>query len=143
MLNRDPNRGSWASSNTGFEGKWKEATQGSRMGTPNVDAEAELSLQRGPPKNSHAQASLPRLPYNAQFQQSRIQLQLQPLPQSQKGRSVLRKQRPSTVYVKVMPKSDEKYDHDCISPMQDGGGSGKGKGVLRGEKGAKLMKRRL
>jgi hypothetical protein len=44
----------------------------------------------------------------------------------------------------VIPNSDEEYDDDW--PVQSGGGfmslSGKGKGVLRGEKRTKSMRRR-
>ena len=84
----------WDPRVTGFEGKWKEATQsreGSRAGTPNVDAEAGPSVPRGPPKNlhpqtqaqAHVQAPLPRHAYNAQFQQSQMHPQPQPQSQSQ------------------------------------------------------------
>ena len=152
--------------NTGFEGKWKEATQsreGSRAGTPNVDAEAGPSVQRGLPKNPHPQAQaqqvpLPRHTYNAQFQQS--QMQPQPQPQSQQPRSIPQERRHSSSRtseygsdvevddVMVIPNSEEEYDDDWISPIQGGGGGGfmalggKGKGVLRGEKRSKSMRRR-
>ena len=148
---------------TGFEGKWKEATQsreGSRAGTPNVDAEAGPSVPRGLPKNPHpqtqVQAPLPRHEYNAQFQQSQVQPQPQQPQQSQQPRSIPQEQRHSASRtsgygsdvddVMVIPNSDEEYDDDWISPLQGGGGfmslGGKGKGVLRGEKRTKSMRRR-
>ena len=145
--------------NTGFEGKWKEVTQsreGSRAGTPNADAEAGPSVQRGLPKNphpqaqaqAHVQAPLPRHAYNAQLQQS----QMQPQPQPQHPRPIPKEQRHSTSDVDdvmVIPNSDE-YDDDwnLNSQKQGGGGSGfmalggKGKGAFRGEKGTKSMRRR-
>ena len=151
------------SSDTGFEGKWREVTQsreGSRAGTPNVnvDAEAGPSVQRGPPKNPHpqgqaqVQAPLPKHGYNAQFQQS----QMQPQSQSQQPRTIPQEHRHSRTSgygsdvddVMVIPNSDEEYDNDWISPMQGGGGSGfmglggKGKGAFRGEKGTRSMRRR-
>ena len=143
---------------TGFEGKWKEATnsrEGSRAGTPNVDAEAGPSAQRGLPKNlqTQVQAPFPRQAYNAQFQQSQMQQQPQPQSQSQQPRSIPQERRHSTSGyssdvddVMVIPNSDEEYDDDWISPAQGGGGfmslGGKGKGVLRGEKRSKSMRRR-
>jgi hypothetical protein len=151
--------------NTGFEGKWKEAThsrEGSRAGTPNVDAEAGPSVPRGLPKNSHpqtqVQAPLPRHAYNGQFQQSQVQSQpqQQSQSQSQQPRSIPQEQRYSVSRtsgygsdvddVMVIPNSDEEYDDDWTSPFQGGGGfmslGGKGKGVLRGEKRTKSMRRR-
>ena len=136
------------SSNTGFEGKWKEATQsreGSRAGTPNADADAGPSVQRGLPKNPHPQTQgqavqtpLPRHGYNAQ---------------QQPPRSIPQEQRHSTSGygsdvddVMVIPNSDGEYDDDWIPPIQGGGGfmslGGKGKGVFRGEKRSKSMRRR-
>ena len=116
------------SGDTGFEGKWTEATQfreGPRVGTPNVNAEAGPSVQRGPPKKSHPQAQahvqapLPRLAY-AQFQRSQMQ------PQPQPTRLILEKQQHSTSrtteygsdadYVMVLP--------NWISQKQSRGGSG-------------------
>jgi hypothetical protein len=164
----------WDPRVTGFEGKWKEVTQsreGSRAGTPNVDAEAGPSVQRGPPKNpphqqtqaqAHVQAPLPRHGYNAHFQQSQMQPQPQPQSQSQlqQPRAIPQEQHHSASRtsgygsdvddVMVIPNSDEEYEDDWISPMQGGGGSGfmalggKGKGAFRGEKGtkSKSMRRR-
>ena len=148
------------SGNTGFEGKWKEATQsreGSRAGTPNADAEAGPSVQRGLPKNPHPQAQaqvqapLPRHAYNAQLQQS--QMQPQPQPQPQHPRPIPKEQRHSTSDVDdvmVIPSSDVEYDEDWKLNSQKQGGSGsgfmalggKGKGAFRGEKGTKSMRRR-
>ena len=156
---------------TGFEGKWKEATQsreGSRAGTPNADAEAGPSVPRGLPKNPHpqtqVQSTLPRQEYHAQFQQSQVQPQPQPQPQpqqsqSQQPRSIPQERRHSASRtsgygsdvddVMVIPNSDEEYDDDWISPFQGGGGfmalgkgKGKGKGVLRGDKRIKSLRRR-
>ena len=145
--------------NTGFEGKWKEAThsrEGSRAGTPNVDAEAGPSVQRGVPKNTHpqTQAHVQAHPYNPQFQQSQTQPQQQ--SQSQQPRPIPRERSHSASRtsgygsdvddVMVIPNSEEEYDDDWISPVQGSGGfmslGGKGKGVLRGEKRTKSMRRR-
>ena len=141
------------SGNSGFEGKWKEGTQsreGSRVGTPNVNAEAGPSVQRGQvgsSKNphpqsqpqSHVQAPLPRDAYNMQSQPS----QMQPLPQSQLQQPIPQKLQRSTSFrsysdvddVMVIPNSDGEYDDDwkLISPIQ--GGSGSGIMALGGGKG--------
>jgi hypothetical protein len=162
------------SGNTEFEGKWKEVTQsreGSRAGTPNADAEAGPSVQRGLPKNphpqaqaqaqAHVQAPLPRHAYNAQLQQSQMQPQpqpqqsqpqVQPQPQSQHPRPIPKEQRHSTSDVDdvmVIPNSDGEYDDDWkLMSQKQGGGSGfmglggKGKVAFRGEKGTKSMRRR-
>jgi len=90
-----------------FEGKWKEGTvgghsrEGSRVGTPNANAEAGPSsmqkVQLGQSKHphlhpqaqaqAHVQAPSPRQAYNAQLQQSQMpsipQSQSPPLPQPQ------------------------------------------------------------
>ena len=163
----------WDPRVTGFEGKWKEVTQsreGSRAGTPNIDAEAGPSVPRGQPKNPHPQTQAQAyvqapLPRHAQFQQSQMQSQSQPQPQSQpqsqQPRPIPQEQRHSASRtsgygsdvddVMVIPNSDGEYDDDWISPMQGGGGGGggfmalgggKGKGAFRGEKGTKSMRRR-
>ena len=117
------------------------------LDTPNADAEAGPSVERGPPKNphpqaqaqAHVQAPLPRLAYNAQFQQS----QMQPQPQQQQQpRSIPQERRHSTSRygsdvddVMVIPNSDEEYDDDWIPPMQGGGEKGLmvGRGMVRSE----------
>ena len=155
----------WDPRVTEFEGKWKEVThsrEGSRAGTPNVDAEAGPSVLRGSSKNpqpqtqaqAHAQAPLSKHAYNTQFQQSQMQPQSQsqqprPMPQERRSASRTSGYGSDVDDVMVIPNSDEEYDDDWISPVQGGGGSGfmalggkgKGKVAFRGEK-TKSMRRR-
>ena len=133
--------------NSGFEGKWKEGTQsreGSRVGTPNANAEAGPSVQRGqvgPSKNLYPQTRLQTSP-KPPFQQSQPQLQ-QPQPQPIPQQQYLDPQHSTSFRtsgygsdvddVMVIPNSDEEYANDwnMVSP---GGGRGGGKGKGEGSK---------
>lgn len=149
---------SWDRGVDGNAGKWKEGTdgsrEGSRVGTPNANAEAGPSTQRGqagPSKNSQGQA-VPASKQASNAQQSQLQPvtqsgsipQPQP-PQLSQSQPILQRQHSTNPGygsdvddVMVIPNSDEEYDNDwkLVSQVQGGGvgsgfmaiGAGRGKG---------------